>query len=88
MIAQRTAMTQALVLNKVKEIELRDIDVHEPFTADDLRIDICSVGICGSDLHYYQVCVSLSSCVINHLCCFMVVVASMAILDPFTSRSP
>jgi len=55
MAAQRTAMTQALVLNKVKEIELRDIDVHEPFTADDLRIDICTVGICGSDLHYYQV---------------------------------
>eukprot|EP00730_Choanoeca_flexa_P019703 TRINITY_DN9632_c0_g1_i2.p1 TRINITY_DN9632_c0_g1~~TRINITY_DN9632_c0_g1_i2.p1 ORF type:complete len:416 (+),score=94.09 TRINITY_DN9632_c0_g1_i2:69-1250(+) len=53
-VANRTAMTQALVLNKVNDIELKDIDVNEPFTADDLRIDIAHVGICGSDLHYYE----------------------------------
>ena len=51
----RTAMTRAVVLEKVKHLALRDIDVNEPFTPNDVRIDICSVGICGSDVHYYQV---------------------------------
>ena len=53
----RTAVTRALVLNKKDDLELRDIDVDEPFTADDVRIDIHKVGICGSDIHYYEVCV-------------------------------
>eukprot|EP00051_Salpingoeca_urceolata_P010294 m.125384 g.125384 ORF g.125384 m.125384 type:complete len:424 (-) comp16651_c0_seq5:190-1461(-) len=50
----RTASTKAVVLEKVKEISLRDIDIEEPFTDRDVRIDIKSVGICGSDVHYYQ----------------------------------
>lgn len=51
----RTAITRALVLNKVDDLELRDIDVVEPFTENDVRIDIHKVGICGSDIHYYSV---------------------------------
>ena len=53
-VARRTAMTQALVLEEVGKLNLRDIDVAEPFTDDDVRIDIKSVGICGSDVHYYK----------------------------------
>lgn len=47
-------MTQALVLEKTKDLGIRDIDIEEPFTADDVRIDMYKVGICGSDVHYYQ----------------------------------
>jgi len=50
----RTAMTRAVVLEKVKDIRVRDIDINEPFGPRDVRIDIKSVGICGSDVHYYQ----------------------------------
>lgn len=39
---------------QVGKLSLRDIDVNEPFTSRDVRIDIKSVGICGSDVHYYQ----------------------------------
>lgn len=52
--ASRTEMTQALVLEEVGKLSLREIDVCEPFTDDDVRIDIKSVGICGSDVHYYK----------------------------------
>ena len=31
---------QALVLEKVKKLAVRDIDVSEPFTPHDVRIDI------------------------------------------------
>ncbi len=51
----RSAMTRAVVLEKIKDIRIRDIDISEPFGPRDLRIDIRSVGICGSDVHYYQV---------------------------------
>ncbi|EDQ87709.1 uncharacterized protein MONBRDRAFT_9871 [Monosiga brevicollis MX1] len=50
----RTEMTRAVVLEEKNVLRLRDIDVDEPFTADDVRIDIHSVGICGSDVHYYE----------------------------------
>jgi len=53
-IPHRTVMTQALVLEKTKDLGIRDIDIDEPFTADDVRVDIYKVGICGSDVHYYQ----------------------------------
>jgi len=53
--ALRNASTQALVLERKNELSLREIDVSEPFTADDVRIDIQHVGICGSDVHYYEV---------------------------------
>lgn len=50
----RAASTRAVVLEKVKQIRIRDIDINEPFGPRDLRIAIKSVGICGSDVHYYQ----------------------------------
>ena len=43
------------MLEKVGKISIRAIDVNEPFTDRDVRIDIKSVGICGSDVHYYTV---------------------------------
>jgi hypothetical protein len=46
---------KACVLEKVGDIQMREIDIEEPFTDLDVRIDIKSVGICGSDVHYYQV---------------------------------
>lgn len=45
---------RALVLEKAKEISLRKIDMPEALGPDDVRIDIKVVGICGSDLHFYQ----------------------------------
>lgn len=53
-VPTRAASTLAVVLEKKGVIQLRDIDVSEPFTEEDVRIDIHSVGICGSDVHYYQ----------------------------------
>jgi D-xylulose reductase len=61
-VLRRAASTQALVLERVSppsdawkgKISVRSIDVEEPFTPYDLRIDIRSVGICGSDVHYYK----------------------------------
>ena len=54
-VARRAASTQALVLEKPHKLSMREINVDEPFTADDVRIDIQHVGICGSDVHYYEV---------------------------------
>jgi D-xylulose reductase len=45
---------KALVLEKVKVLALRDIDIKENLGPDDVRIKIKSVGICGSDIHYYE----------------------------------
>jgi D-xylulose reductase len=45
---------QALVLEKAKELSLRDIDIEETLGPHDVRIAIRNVGICGSDVHYYQ----------------------------------
>jgi D-xylulose reductase len=44
---------KALVLEKTKMISLRDIDIEETLTPYDVRIKMNSVGICGSDVHYY-----------------------------------
>jgi len=44
----------ALVLEKVKELSLRDITVEESLGPHDVRIAIHTVGVCGSDIHYYQ----------------------------------
>ena len=46
-------MAQALVLEKAKQLSLRDIDIYTSMGADDVRIRIDTVGICGSDVHYY-----------------------------------
>ena len=45
---------QALVLEKTKQLSLRDIDIPEPLGPHDVRIAIRTVGICGSDVHYYE----------------------------------
>ena len=45
---------QALVLEKKGLLRLRDIAVAETMGPDDVRIRIHTVGICGSDVHYYQ----------------------------------
>jgi D-xylulose reductase len=44
---------QALVLEKRDELALRDIELDEPIGPHDVRIAIHTVGICGSDVHYY-----------------------------------
>jgi D-xylulose reductase len=45
---------KALVLEKAKQLSLRDIDLKETLGPNDVRIKIKSVGICGSDVHYYE----------------------------------
>src|SRR5277367_4527738 len=45
---------QALVLEETKRLSLRGIEVDEPLGPHDVRIRIHTVGICGSDVHYYQ----------------------------------
>lgn len=46
-------MAQALVLEKKGELSLREIDLPEALGPDDVRISINTVGVCGSDVHYY-----------------------------------
>lgn len=45
---------QALVLEKIGQLAIRDIDIYTELGPDDVRIAIRNVGICGSDIHYYQ----------------------------------
>ena len=45
---------QALVLEKKRELRLRPIVLDEVLRAEDVRIRIHTVGVCGSDVHYYQ----------------------------------
>jgi D-xylulose reductase len=45
---------KAVVLERTRELALRDIDVDEPMGPRDARIAINVVGICGSDVHYYE----------------------------------
>jgi D-xylulose reductase len=44
---------QALVLERKDEITLRDIAIDEPLGPHDVRVAIHTVGVCGSDVHYY-----------------------------------
>lgn len=44
---------EALVLEKKDSLTVRDIDIQEHLGAHDVRIDIHTVGVCGSDVHYY-----------------------------------
>jgi D-xylulose reductase len=46
-------MVKALVLEEKDRLSLRDIAVDEPLGARDVRIAIKTVGVCGSDVHYY-----------------------------------
>ncbi len=45
---------KAVVLEKIDHIQMRDIEIEETLGKDDVRIKIESVGICGSDVHYYK----------------------------------
>lgn len=45
---------QALVLEERGKLRLREIDVEEVLGPTDVRIAIRTVGICGSDVHYYR----------------------------------
>jgi D-xylulose reductase len=44
---------QALVLEEKGVLALRDIDLPLALGADDVKIAIHTVGVCGSDVHYY-----------------------------------
>ncbi len=44
---------RALVLEKKGELSLREMPVDEPLGLRDVRVAIHTVGICGSDVHYY-----------------------------------
>lgn len=44
---------QALVLEEKGRLSLRDIDLPEILGPHDVRIALHTVGICGSDVHYY-----------------------------------
>ncbi|MFZ1769835.1 MAG: alcohol dehydrogenase catalytic domain-containing protein, partial [Caldilinea sp.] len=44
---------EALVLEKKDLLALRDIDLDETLGPHDVRIALRTVGICGSDVHYY-----------------------------------
>lgn len=45
---------EALILEKTKKLRLGDFPVMEPLGPRDVRIAIKTVGICGSDIHYYE----------------------------------
>ena len=45
---------KALVLKETKRLVITDIDIKETVGPDDVQVKIHTVGICGSDLHYYQ----------------------------------
>ena len=45
---------KALVLEKKLELSLRDIDLPSNVGDTDVKIQMHTVGICGSDVHYYQ----------------------------------
>src|SRR5258708_28668696 len=44
----------ALVLEKAGQISLREIELAAELGPRDVRVAIDTVGICGSDVHYYQ----------------------------------
>ena len=46
-------MAQALVLERARELRLRDIDLPTALGSGDVRIAVDTVGVCGSDVHYY-----------------------------------
>ncbi len=45
---------KSVVLEKKGEITIRDMKFQEPLGTYDVRADIHTVGICGSDIHYYK----------------------------------
>ncbi len=45
---------KAVVLERVHELSLRDIDLPLEMGPRDVKIAVDTVGICGSDVHYYR----------------------------------
>ncbi|MDR2510744.1 MAG: NAD(P)-dependent alcohol dehydrogenase [Spirochaetaceae bacterium] len=45
---------KAVVLERKGVVNLRDIEIEEALGPEDVRVRICAVGICGSDVHYYR----------------------------------
>ena len=45
---------KALVLEKKLHLSLRDIELPAKVGPDDVKIKMHTVGICGSDIHYYE----------------------------------
>ena len=45
---------KALILEKTRSLSIRDIDLSEELGPFDVRIKIACVGICGSDVHFYE----------------------------------
>ena len=45
---------EALVLERKDELNLRDIALQETLGPLDVHIAIHTVGVCGSDVHYYN----------------------------------
>jgi D-xylulose reductase len=46
-------MPRALVLERTHELSIRDIDLPQEPGPDDVKIKMHTVGVCGSDVHYY-----------------------------------
>ncbi|WP_372802857.1 NAD(P)-dependent alcohol dehydrogenase [Paracoccus seriniphilus] len=46
-------MAKALVLEEKNRLALREIALPDTLGPDDVRIEIDTVGVCGSDVHYY-----------------------------------
>ena len=46
-------MVKALVLEEKLRLSMRDIALEEPLGPRDVRIRMKTVGVCGSDVHYY-----------------------------------
>lgn len=45
---------RSLVLEEKNRLSLRSMEIDEPLGPHDVRIRIHTVGICGSDVHYFQ----------------------------------
>ena len=45
---------EALVLERKGELSIREIDLPTEVGPYDVKIAIHTVGICGSDVHYYE----------------------------------
>ncbi|MDX2162038.1 MAG: NAD(P)-dependent alcohol dehydrogenase [bacterium] len=45
---------EAVVLEKQMHLAIRDAAVDEALGAHDVRIDLATVGVCASDVHYYE----------------------------------
>lgn len=44
---------RALILEKTHQLAIRDIDLTQSVGPNDVKIAVHTVGICGSDIHYY-----------------------------------